>query len=352
MKIHIMFEHGLDFIPYGCSYIRLLKPFDHPVNSDDINITSGIDFDDGSSDVYIVERLWKPNITFAIAEELVNKIKKANKQLIYTLDDNLLDLNILNNGGNWPSLEQKNIIRFFAREADGIIVSTKPLKERFLHLNKNIIVVENSLDERLLNNRGVFTDNVKNRSMPKVIGYMGTPSHESDFMMILPSLREVLRKYKDTLKLQIIGIFSDRSLLNLFEGLSVEVLDVKGNVEYPRFMKWMSEHVNWDLAIAPLEDTKFTRCKSDIKYLDYSLLGICGIYSKVPGYENTIDHMVNGYLVENSNEKWVEAIDYLIKNDEIRADISQKAYEYVYSKRILKHCAHKWVQAVNQIISI
>lgn len=342
-----MFEHGFDLIPHGCSYIRLLLPFSHSSIRTYFDVSHGIKFKGISADVYIIERLWKADVTLMMAEEFVNFIRKNNKKMIYTIDDNLLDLEVFRHGKMWPSFEQKNIIRFFAREANGIIVSTKQLRDRFSHLNKNIFIVGNSLDERLIRNR-------INRKRPnnknKVIGYMGTHSHDMDMMMILPALREVLRKYRGNLTFELVGVLENSHILRLFEGLDVRLLDTNGNHEYPRFMEWMVENLFWDFAIAPLENSKFTCCKSDLKFLDYGALGIPGIYSDVPSYEHTVDHLINGYLVTNDNDKWVIALEKMLQDDHLREEISRQAYEYVHSKRTLEHCAYEWVHAINTIL--
>jgi len=107
---------------------------------------------------------------------------------------------------------------------------------------------------------------------------MGTFTHDRDFMIILPAIKKILHKYHDSIRLEILGALSDKRLLTFLPN-TVEV-DTKGNSEYTKFMKWMNENIFWDFAIAPLEKNEFTRCKSDIKFLDYSALGIPGIYTK------------------------------------------------------------------------
>ena len=47
----------------------------------------------------------------------------------------------------------------------------------------------------------------------KVIGFMGTVTHDSDFMMILQPLRELLRKHRDRIEFQIIGGVGDATFL-------------------------------------------------------------------------------------------------------------------------------------------
>jgi glycosyltransferase involved in cell wall biosynthesis len=113
----------------------------------------------------------------------------------------------------------------------------------------------------------------------------------------------------------------------------------------------MSSNIYWDIAIAPLEDNSFTRCKSDIKFLDYSALGIAGIYSRVAPYEKTVRHLETGYLANNSTEDWVKALDLLLKDDSLRQKLARRAKEYVLSARMLKQCAKNWHKAILSIVN-
>lgn len=343
MKIQLLFEHGDDLIPYGCSYIRLLLPYGYS-NDHQYKFAQSTEYDKGKSDIYIIERLWKPGLSLLEAEKVVRSIRQNNKKLIYTLDDNLLDLQVFHNGSVFPSTEQKNIIRYFAREADALIVSTTPLKERFSRLNPNIYVVENAIDERLIKHNDYIA---KEDSI--TIGYMGTPSHESDLLMVLGPLREILQKYKGKVRLELVGILSNHSVMGLFNNLPVTNLDVSGHVEYPKFMKWLSHNIKWDFAIAPLEDSVFSKSKSDIKFLDYGILGVPGIFSKVKPYETTIKHLETGYLVENTYFDWCNALEEMIANQLLRKNISLEAKNYVKHHRILKECYMRWLNVLDQI---
>ena len=57
----------------------------------------------------------------------------------------------------------------------------------------------------------------------------------------------------------------------------------------------------WDVAVAPLHDTAFNRCKSDLKFLEYAALGLPGIYSDVVPYKHAVRHEETGLLTENTD---------------------------------------------------
>jgi glycosyltransferase involved in cell wall biosynthesis len=94
----------------------------------------------------------------------------------------------------------------------------------------------------------------------------------------------------------------------------------------------------------------FNRCKSDIKFLDYSALGFPGIYSRVPAYEGTVRHLETGYLVENTPSAWAEALDELLSNNDLRTQLALNAQEYVFSSRTLLQGAIRWREAIFSII--
>jgi glycosyltransferase involved in cell wall biosynthesis len=113
----------------------------------------------------------------------------------------------------------------------------------------------------------------------------------------------------------------------------------------------MKKNMKWDLAIAPLEDTRFNRAKSDIKFLDYSALGIPGIYSQVPIYTETVSHLETGYLAENTPEAWEQALEKLLAEKGLREQLAENARAYVNSARALEHCAIQWRIALQVLVN-
>lgn len=347
LKVHVLYEYGIDQRPHGCAYIRLLLPLGHPSNAESLSVSTGQEY--AKADVIVVDRTWFPGVTPAAAEALVRKARRDGARILYSIDDNLLDLQPVGFNRSPFTAEELMAIRYFAREADGVIVATATLKERLSRLNGNIFVVPNALDERLWADRSSAAPPA-GADRRKVIGYMGTHTHDSDLMMILQPLRTTLRKYARQVELQLIGVVADSAVLGAFEGLPVSVLDVGGHVEYPAFAQWMSGTVKWDLAVAPLEVDAFTRCKSDIKFLDYSILGIPGIYSRGPVYGGTVRHLETGYLADNDTRSWAEAFELMLTDDALRRRLAQAAQAYTLSERTLRRCAANWGEVVFSVV--
>ena len=90
-RIHVLYEHGADLRPYSGAYIRLLRPLTHPTLGAALSVTASTDYGGEAADAVIVDRLWRPDISLRLAEELLAKVRGAGARLIYAVDDNFFD---------------------------------------------------------------------------------------------------------------------------------------------------------------------------------------------------------------------------------------------------------------------
>ncbi len=340
IRVHILYEYGVDHRPHGSAHIRLLLPLQHPSLAGRLTVTSGESL--APADVVIVDRTWKYDVSLHTAEKLLKAVRAQSSRLVYSIDDNLLDLDLSGGFRAGFTMEQLAVIRLLIRESDAVLVSTAPLADRLRPLNPNIHLLPNALDERLFPARPTPDSRRPTPDGLLKVGYMGTFTHDDDLYMIL----EALRSCAGRIELQLAGGIADARALEAFAPLKVNVLNPHGHHEYPDFTAWMVRSLDWDLGIAPLEDTVFTRCKSDIKFLDYSLLGIPGIYSKVPAYRDTVKHGETGWLAENSTDAWREALHTLIDDADQRQRLAVNAEDWVRENRTLEHCARLWTEAI------
>lgn len=344
----VLYEHGEDSRPYGTAYIRLLRPLTHPRLADLIEVTPALDYHGQAAEVVIVDRLWRPDVTLELAERLVTQVRRSGAQLLYSLDDNLMDLTTA--VVPWFEPRHRDVCEYFLRAADGVIVSTPPLQVRVAAYNSRVALVPNMLDERLLPPRWLQR---ATRLIPRtslVIGYMGTFSHDGDLLMILPALRAVCERYRGRVTLQIIGAVARRETWELLRDLPVTVIPLTADrAAYPKFMYWFTR-LRWDVALAPLIDSPFTRCKSDIKFLDYAALGVAGIYSRVPAYESSVRHLETGWVAENTIEAWQSALTALMANRQLRTKLARTAGRYLHTQRTLATGAARWLATLNKLL--
>ncbi len=343
-RIHIVYEYGIDSRPHTPSYLRFIRPFTHPKIANQVEATFGWDYQGQPADLVILDRLWRPDVNLPLVQQLVERIHQAGARFVYALDDSFFDLARENKG--WPPPGLLPIIEFCLHHAYTVIVTTQALKARLDLYNPNILILPHALDERLLVRRFASPG-----EGPLTIGYMGTFTHDDDLMLVLPAIRNICHRHTGRVQFQLIGAMRNEETKKLLEDLPIHYIPLDPReMEYPLFMLWFSANTRWDIAIAPLHDTPFNRCKSDIKFLDYAAIGTAGIFSRCSEYGTTVQHQENGWLTANTPEAWEEALETLILDPNLRWQLSSQANSYLYTKRILEQRATDWVKTVHQLL--
>lgn len=263
---------------------------------------------------------------------------KFKKKVILDLDDNYLD--ILGSHPLFDKLKAGKKDRAFIGTilsfADGLTVSTEPLKKRMQEhfkevygLDKKITVIPN------FNELKEWDYVPKEKHKDKfVIGYSGSNSHQDDLKMIMPHLARVMDKYPDVY-FESIGAIEIKEI-GMFDCFSKKALDkcdlLPSTTTFQTYPKHLSEQP-WDIGLCPLVDSAFTRCKSHIKWMEYSAYKIPVIASDVYPYSQdlmgrkTIEHGKTGLLVKPT--EWTDAIESLILNKEKRLELGENAYKAI-----------------------
>ena len=341
INVHVLYEHSGDGVPHGSSMIRLLQPLGHPNLRKKMHLSFSPEYKELKTDFLIIDRLWKPGVKISEIENIVKRARKEKIALVYSLDDNLLDLNKYKSWYSHPTADEKTIIRFLLREADAVLVSTQKLYDRVKKFNQNITIIDNNLDEKII----PFGERKMKHNREIRIGYMGTFTHDDDFREILPAVIKINKRFNN-IKFEIVGALSDARLLRSIP--NINVLNIKNNYEYIKFWNWSKQNIFWDIAIAPLKLNEFTECKSDIKFLDYAALKTPGIFTSTPGYKYSVIHKYNGILVENQTSAWIDALELLILDEELRLKLAENANRYLHSQRILSKSISKWKDFIVQ----
>ncbi len=99
-----------------------------------------------------------------------------------------------------------------------------------------------------------------------------------------------------------------------------------------------------DLAIAPLEYNRFNECKSHLKLLEFSALGVPVVCTNIYPYQES-----PGILIDPKNtqwKNWLEVLDLYDKSERMRMEDAIKHYQwaqkYVLERpenvEIIRHC--------------
>lgn len=274
-----------------------------------------------------------------LASEMYYHRDKFKKKVVVDLDDNYLDIAETHHLYDRfkPSKKDRAFTSTILSFADVITVSTEPLRQRIdehmrrvYDLKKTIIVVPNMNELSDWQFKPVKKDKDK-----IIIGYAGSNSHYDDLKMFLPHLSKIMTKYRQV-HFDIMGSVSESDAIKLFANFSddaqkrCDLLPPTATFgEYPEHLASM----RWNLGVAPLVDSAFTRCKSPIKFFEYSMYKIPVVASRVYPYyvpsmgRDVITHGKTGLLVKPN--EWYDALDDLIRHPEKGKLLGENAYNHI-----------------------
>ena len=344
-------EYGPAGTYHPSADIRLLRPLRHPSLAAALDVRDGLRVPAQAVDTIILERFWRTDITVATAEEVVAAIRRRSSHFLYAIDDNLLDHGYEEAVTSAAAIERMAVVRYFVRHADGVITSTPRLAERLAVLHDRVVVVPNALDELLFPDvRERFeARNGAAPSGPVVFGYMGTATHTADLMMVLEPLRHALWRYRGEVEFQLAEVTKDERVRLALDGLAAKALPGPVSTRYLDYVPWAIANLRWDFGIAPLVDTPLNRCKSDIKFLDYAVLGIPGIFSRCEPYL-TVEHETTGLLSGPTPEEWYTSLERMITQPALRSGLALAAHDSVRPARMLANRASAWLTAIETLV--
>ena len=101
-----------------------------------------------------------------------------------------------------------------------------------------------------------------------------------------------------------------------------------------------------DIGLAPLRDTPYNSCRSELHWLEYALAGAPAIVSGVagPGPYDPVRDGVDG-LVAHSPADWERHLLALVCSPDLRAEIAGRARERVLLDYTVSARAGEWADA-------
>jgi len=123
------------------------------------------------------------------------------------------------------------------------------------------------------------------------LGYFsGTPTHNRDFAIAAGAVARLLRS-DASVRLRVVGYLELKN--SPLAGLE-DRIDLVPLTSYMDLQRLIAET---EVNIAPLQDNRFTNCKSELKYFDAAAVAIPTLASPTFTMSRAIEHEVNGLLV-------------------------------------------------------
>jgi Glycosyltransferase len=227
--------------------------------------------------------------------------------------------------------------------ADALTVTTSELKQELLPFNPHVFVLPNYLDADLWQFR---TPALRPADRPVCILFMGTPTHAPDLEGIAEALRNTARRYGSRVRFVFFGARPPEGLADLAR---VDYQPVR-SFDYRQFQQEFLR-IEADIALAPLQDYLFNRCKSAIKFLEYSALGLPGVYAALPPYAGAVKDGENGFLAGDTQE-WERKLGALIEDPALCLRLAERAQEDIRRQWLTQDHAQEWQQVYGEIVRV
>jgi glycosyltransferase involved in cell wall biosynthesis len=262
------------------------------------------------------------------------------KKFYTEMDDNVFLVNPDSPayGDYQPGSENVLIVKEQIQKSNGMIVSTEHLARVYREYNKNVHVIPNAIDFEIWD-----TLKKKTKKSKKIrIGWAGGGSHDRDLLMISNVIDAISKKYSNV-EFYFLGGFPAEFQEKSQRKLTLSKTWYSIN-KYPQALK----DLNFDIALAPIRDNEFNRAKSNLRWLEYSAMGVPTIASNVEPYK-CIEQFVDGMKVE-SEEDWIDAISTLIESESMRKTIGHNAYNRVKKEFNAEKIAGQYAALIKKIV--
>jgi glycosyltransferase involved in cell wall biosynthesis len=282
----------------------------------------------------------------------MREYKKLGKRVLYDMDDDFWAV-AKDNPSVLISNAFKDQYEGMIREADACITPSPVLAKKFKkHFKKPIFITSNGIHPEVYLERPHEHDKL-------IIGYMGAASHWKDLQIISEAISKLSEKYDFLFTLYgLVGepleaaIYTYRRTLrenlqperNPYLSSAVGFYDSLKNVKMwhvpfmpPELHPTVLSRCDFDIGLAPLEDTEFNKGKSCIKFYEYASVGTVTVASDVLPYSNEV-----GYLAKNTVKDWYNKIEKLIVDEKFRKQLLEKQQKWVKDNRDISKIALEW----------
>lgn len=207
---------------------------------------------------------------------------------------------------------------------DRLVVSTPELADAYGDLASDVRVVHNYIEDAKW---GYLQPRRVNGERPRV-GWAGGSSHAGDLEMIA----DVVRILADEVDWVFFGMCPS--------ALQPYVKEFHGAVPIEGYAPKLAS-LNLDLALAPLENHPFNECKSNLRLLEYGMLGYPVVCTDIAPYRGGFPV----WRVKNATADWVDAIRMAVADRDQLMAAGDQLRAYVRQHWLLENSCDRWLEA-------
>ncbi|MEO8213168.1 MAG: glycosyltransferase [Myxococcales bacterium] len=287
-----------------------------------------------------------PLLRLVATSLLFDKKRRAGCAVMYDLDDDLFRQPEW--VGHGPGLARElDLVELFLRAADLITVSTPALQQAVRPFSPRTHVVRNAVEPALYQpsstrhgtrhgTRPGTGKTVRSAGYPRILFY-GADVRQRDYLLCAGAVDAAVRCAPGARR---IWLGSDSREVRALVDEAYPSVDAG-----PLFTAKLAD-LGPHIGLAPLQDSEFARSKSELHWLEYSMVGAVTVASRLDGagpYDVVKDGQ-DGFLAGDPGE-WRTVLTRLIGAPALHAEVAERARERVLAEYQAGPRALEWAAA-------
>lgn len=284
--------------------------------------------------------------------KIMREYKRRGKRVLYDMDDDFWQVAKDNPSAN-VSNALKDQYEGMIREADAVITPSSVLAKKFKkHFKKEIFLCPNGVDPMVYQQRPGDKPDL-------VIGYMGAASHWKDLGVIGEVVNKLSQKYDFVFTVYGLTAEPMEAAMYAYQRILRDNRQPERNNYFRSALDFYAQlksmrlwHIpfmppelhpsvlgrsDFDIGLAPLEETEFNKGKSCIKFYEYASVNTVTLASDVEPYKSEVN-----YRAKNTFKDWYNKLEKLIVDKEFRLKTLEKQREYVMKNRSIDAIGLPW----------
>lgn len=218
----------------------------------------------------------------------------------------------------------------FVSRCDAVFCATPHLADLYSQYNDHVYVLRNAVLEADWRRVRKPEEDGKVR-----IGWAAGKQHEPDSSLIGEALRRVKRRHPGV-EVMVVSSFDPA-----WDFDYVKLPNTPSLATYRRIL------ASFDISLGPIRNHEMGRAKSDLKWLEASMVGAAFVGSDCKPYA-TVKHGRTGLLCDTSDE-WETAIESLVTDQAYRLKLAAAARKHVLTNRTSQKVSYQYRKALAEV---
>lgn len=273
------------------------------------------------------------------ARKIMSDLQKAGKKVIVDCDDYLEGVRKSKDHDfrNEKTFSKKEMDKWqrTMKVADGVIVSTDWLANKYGQYNQKVWVCKNGLDLGRYDKDRADHPGVN-------IGWCGATGHSISFLPIMGAIERIMKEFPFTNFISIGQGFANELAQCGVPSQRIVAIPWTSIELYPNAMTM------FDIALAPARESGWYKAKSQLRYYEAAAVGAATIGTGWL-YDEIIEGITGLKITDGSPDEWYEKMKFLVTNHNARSKMQRMARHVAREEFDMLNRRQQWAMVLDDV---